>query len=514
MIKKKILSIFISICLILSVMPTAILADFSKDDNEKEEYDNVIGEIGGYLSGNISTVKNLHKDRFFNIPNGGLGFAAEQGNNQADIWSGKNARVVGGDNVKNGADRVIIDKNGNHIFIQDKYYSKAIESVNAAFDDNGKFRYFDSDGKPMKIEVPSDQYDDAVEIMRKKIKDGKLEGFKDPNDATKIIKKGKLSYKQALNLTKAGNIDSLKYDAKNGIVSTSYAMGISFVIDYVLSSHNGSNFDESLRTASMNSLKNGATIFATHVISSQIAKTGAKNALKPTSQAIAKALGPKVSQSILTTFTGNATKATGATLTNKVADIKSNSMIVDAVLLTVLTVDDVADAFDGKISSEQLIKNLSVALVGIGAGTAGSWIGGGIGSSILPGAGTTVGSVLGATVIGGVASLATEKIIGIFYEEDAEKMFKILSEQFTIFSEEFLINTREAEFLVNKLQQKLEGETLKEMHASEDREKFANDLMNPMFEEQIKSRKHLKSPTEEDVRDNLKDQLKGIIFIH
>ena len=47
-----------------------------------------------------------------------------------------------------------------------------------------------TDGKPMKIEVPSDKYDEAVRAMEEKIKNGQVKGVSDPNEAKNIVKKG------------------------------------------------------------------------------------------------------------------------------------------------------------------------------------------------------------------------------------------------------------------------------------------------------------------------------------
>ena len=43
--------------------------------------------------------------------------------------------------------------------------------------------------KGMQLEVPKDQYDEALGIMGDKIREGKVEGFTNPADAKKIIKK-------------------------------------------------------------------------------------------------------------------------------------------------------------------------------------------------------------------------------------------------------------------------------------------------------------------------------------
>lgn len=44
----------------------------------------------------------------------------------------------------------------------------------------------------MKIEVPSDKYDEAVMAMEEKIKNGQVKGVSDPNEAKNIVKKDTL----------------------------------------------------------------------------------------------------------------------------------------------------------------------------------------------------------------------------------------------------------------------------------------------------------------------------------
>ena len=55
----------------------------------------------------------------------------------------------------------------------------------------------------MKIEVPADQYSQAIEYMKTRISNGQVPGASDPNMAYDIIRKGKLTYNQALNLAKS-----------------------------------------------------------------------------------------------------------------------------------------------------------------------------------------------------------------------------------------------------------------------------------------------------------------------
>ena len=97
----------------------------------------------------------------------GHGFAAERGNNLIDVLKGNRAIVIGDNNAKNGADRIIINRKGT-ILIQDKYYEDPVRAINECFDsETGLLRYVDANGNPMQIEVPCDQYEKAITEYRK-----------------------------------------------------------------------------------------------------------------------------------------------------------------------------------------------------------------------------------------------------------------------------------------------------------------------------------------------------------
>lgn len=91
------------------------------------------------------------------------GFFAENANDLFDKLAGKDARVVGGDNAKNGPDRLV-----DGVRIQSKYCESGAKCVAECFE-GGKFRYFNADNSPMRIEVPSDMYEAAVKAMEARI---------------------------------------------------------------------------------------------------------------------------------------------------------------------------------------------------------------------------------------------------------------------------------------------------------------------------------------------------------
>lgn len=518
---KKHISLLLCICILISTVPVQAFATEPEKETESStevtadeqlEQTLSLGEVGGYLAGNAMTTANLFAEHKFTQPTG-FGFAAERGNNLIDALKGINSSVVGDDNATNGPDRKIINRDGSITWIQTKYHKTAQKSVDDAFDKMGNYRYIDGNGNPMQLEVPADQHKKAVEKMREKIKNGQLKnvGITDPDEAENLVRKGTLTYTQAKNIARAGTIDSLKYDATNGAITASCAAGITFVLDYACCVMNGLDNDDALKNAGLNGLKTGGVVFATYVISSQLAKTGLRNAFIPTAEAIAKSLGEEVCEAIVLKA---GVQTAGMSSTKAAAQIISKELIADGVLLVVLTGIDVAELFRGRISKEEVLKNLTVTIISIAVGAAGGYGGATLGTLIAPGAGTAIGAAVGSILAGSLSAMGAEALIAPYYESDAEEMFNIISEEFTILCGDYLINEEEGIHVTEILKDVLVGDTLKDMYASEDRNLFAKELLEPLFIAEIEQRPTIITPSEEELRYEMKQTLQGIVFIH
>ncbi|MBJ6969873.1 hypothetical protein JG645_18950, partial [Vibrio cholerae] len=69
-----------------------------------------------------------------------------------------------------------------------------------------------------------------METMKSKIKDGRVPGVSDPEQAKDLVVKGHLTYDQAKNITKFGTIESVTYDIAEGAIVGAVAGGISFAL--------------------------------------------------------------------------------------------------------------------------------------------------------------------------------------------------------------------------------------------------------------------------------------------
>ena len=459
----------------------ALIRQPAEDNIEKLNVQTDKSENYGAMAGGISSaaygqINKLYEEEKFHGRQG-HGFAAERANNLYDNLTGHGAKIVGDDNVKNGADRMV-----DGIFIQSKYCQTGSACVNECFDEQGNFRYL-KDGKPMQIEVPSDKYDAAVEAMQDKIRKGKVPGVKDINEAENIVRKGHFTYEQARNIAKAGTVESITYDAANGAVAAKSALKIA--------------------TASV--LKVGGTAFVTSVLAGQLSKAGLNSALVGSSEAIVSVMGPKASALLINAFRDGG-NIYGAAAMKSAAKLLRGNVITAGATVVILSSFDIANIFQGRISGKQLFKNLANTATTVAGGT-GGWIGG---AAVLPGIGTIVGGLVGSVVAGAAAGKATETVLGNFIEDDADEMVRIIQKEFEKLAKDYLLNQKEAEKSVDRLGEKLDGSILKDMYASSNRREYARNLLVPIIESEVAKRKYVAAVTNQQMVQSLKDVLEDM----
>lgn len=447
-----------------------------------------------------SVENGAHADRLtrFNARQG-HGYAAEQANHLLDKITGKDAVILGDDNAKNGPDRMV---DGN--LIQTKYCQSAAESVNAAFK-NGQYRYIDSEGHVMQIEVPKDQYQDAIECMKKKIANGQVPGITDPEDAEKIVRQGNVDYRTACRIAKAGTIESLTFDAANGAVVAASAMGISSLITFAKSIWNGDDASKAIDSAMYSGLRSGGIAFAGSVLTAQLTRTSLNTVLMAPSIELVKLL-PSSVRHVLVNSMRNGSFIYGNAATKNLAKLMRSNIIAAGAIVLVMSAGDITNFFQGRMSGKQLFKNVLSLTAGIGGGYAGAAAGGAIGILLGP-AGAMVGTVAGGIIGGAVAGEGANKALSVFIEDDAEKMLLILNAQLIPLSQEYMLSEEELEIVLDDLKYELVHEKLLQMFASEDREEYAAELLTNVIENVIKWRVSISLPSNEDVKKGLEHVL-------
>ena len=467
-------------------------------------------ETGGIVYGNVSNAATMYGQDKFSTPRG-HGFAAERANHLYDKLSSHDAHIVGDDNAKFGADRLV-----DGVQIQSKYCKTGIECIANCFE-NGKMKYTINGGtEPMQIEVPSDMYDSAVQAMENRIIKGEVPGVDNPQEAKNIVRKGHFTYKQAMNVAKAGTVESITYDAVNGAIVSTYAFGITSALTFATSLWNGKNFEIALKQSALSGIKVGGTSFVTAVLSSQLSKAGLNSLLVGSSEAVVNIIGPKASAVLVNAFRSGS-NIYGAAAMKSAAKMLRGNAITGAVSVVVLSSFDVANVFRGRISGKQLFKNITNTTATVAGGGAG-WVGGAaagaaIGSAV-PVIGTAIGGLIGglagSILAGGISGKVSNTVMDLFIEDDAEEMVSIIENVFKDMAVEYLLNEDEANRIVEKLSKKLTGKSLKDMFASDDRKNFARNLLTDLIEEETRNRKYISLPTKKNMVKGLKLALESM----
>lgn len=438
----------------------------------------------------------------------GHGEMAEEAITILDKLHGFDAKVVGRDNAKDGADRQIGD-----IFIQAKYYNSARGSLEACFNpETGQYRYM-NDGKPMQLEVPKDQYEKVVEGFRRKIENGKVPGVTDPNEAANIVRKGRLTYQQAVNLTKPGTIESLSYDALTGVVTCSCALGITFVATVFLAWRKTGDITQAIQAGASAGLQVFGISFIQHMIVSQVARTGLANSLLVPSQYVVGKLGYQASATIVNGIRALSGKGAiyGAAASKHLAKILRSNAITSVLAFAVFSIPETYNVASRKISGAQYTKNMSVLAGSIAAGAGGAIaagvvaakVAGAAGTAVAPGVGTVVGIAGG--FVGGVVGAKVVKVAGdILHEDDVETFGRMFNAYVSLMIGEYLLDEGEIDSMISRLNEvkQKEFKTLFEnLQKSSEQECVVRDFLNPHFEAVIAKRTPFLLPTPENIID-------------
>ncbi len=438
---------------------------------------------------------------------GGHGELAEEANNIVDKIQGHKAEILGRNNAKNGADRMV-----DGVQIQTKYYKAARGSLEACFDPKThQYRYLTDEGKPMQLEVPRDQYEQVLHGFKKKIEQGKVPGVNDPEEAKNIIRKGKLTYQQAVNLAKPGTLESVAYDAATGVVSCSCAFGFSFVATSFMTYRETKDINSAVQAGIVAGIQVFGLAFLQHMIVSQLSRTSLANTLLTPSQAVVGKLGTKASATIINGLRALSGKAavSGATASKQLTKMLRSNAITVAVTLVVFSVSETYKLIQGKSSGAQYIQNIisivtstagSVAGV-VAAGVAAGKVAGVAGTAVAPGVGTVVG--LAGGMAGGMAvAFATNAIGDIFYEGDSVSFGRYFNAMVSCMAIEYLLDGDEVDKLLDELNNVKTEEfkrLIEETFPAENQEEVLRNFLTPKFEAIVSQREHFACPSDEQL---------------
>lgn len=352
------------------------------------------------------------------------GFAAEDYNALCDKLCGKQVDKVGLNNELNGADRIV-----DGIKIQTKYCRSAYDSVSNAFDADGNFRY-----PGMKLEVPKGQGEDAVRIMEERIKAGRVPGVTDPAEARNIVMEGHCTYEQAAKIAKAGNLESIKFDVMNQMVTCACIAGLSFVVGYAVSRMGGLTREAAVKSAVSQALKAGAITITAGVATQQFLRTqvgrhmavGVNRIARTGVNAVCRTqAGRAIVEKMMAGIIGKSAAQSAAR--NACVKLLRTNAFTSAAIAVVTIVPDVIKVCCGRKSWKQVGKNATVNVAGIGGGSAGAWAGTAAGAFLGP-VGAVAGGIIGGLAGGIVGSFGAKKGMDYFIKDDSERCLQYVED--------------------------------------------------------------------------------------
>lgn len=441
----------------------------------------------------------------------GHGEMAEEAITKLDKLHGLDAKVVGRDNAKDGADRIV-----DGVLVQTKYYKSARGSLEACFDPNtGLYRYMSESGEPMQLEVPKDQYEKVLELFKWKIEQGKVPGVTDPAEAENIVRRGRLTYQQAMNLTKPGTIESLTYDAATGAVICACAFGISFLAASFVSYRKCKDMSEAIQAGIAAGVQVFGISFVQHMVVSQLSRTGLSGMLMAPSKYVVEKLGYRASAVIVNGIRALMGKSaiSGAAAAKQLAKILRSNAVTAAVTFAVFSVPETYRLASKKSSGAQYATNiasLAASIAGgaggvVAAGTAAAKVAGAVGTTVAPGVGTAIG-IAGGFAGGAAAAAATNAVGGILYEGDGATFSRILNALVSTMSVEYMLDDREIDLLVEKLDavsQKDFKKLMDDTFSADKQEKVLRDFLAPVFDEVVSTRERFELPSDEVINEAL-----------
>ncbi|MEF8261839.1 ESPR-type extended signal peptide-containing protein [Escherichia coli] len=310
------------------------------------------------------------------------------------------------------------------------------------------------------------------------IQNGGIPGVTDPAEASRLIRRGHLTYTQARNITRFGTIESVTYDIAEGSVVSLAAGGISFALTASVFWLSTGDRDAALQTAAVQAGKTFTRTLAVYVTTQQLHRLSVvQGMLKHIDFSTAS---PTVRLALQ--------KGTGAGNISALNKVMKGTLVTSLALVAVTTGPDMIKMLRGRISGAQFIRNLAVASSGVAGGAVGS-VAGGILFSPLGPFGALTGRVAGGVLGGMIASAVSGKIAGALVEEDRVKILAMIQEQVTWLAGSFLLTGHEIENLNENLARVIDQNALEIIFAAGIQQRAAtNMLIKPLVVSIIRQR--------------------------
>ena len=349
-----------------------------------------------------------------------------------------------------------------------RYFPSAQLTFDALFDTEGEF--IDPDHL---VEVPADQYEICLNMVRDAIAAGHISGESNVDRAHEIIRKGEFSYDQVRRIAQSRKIASLEWHEEDQSISCDFEYAITFSIQFARGKWEGLTDAESIGDAAAAGDEDSfvAGWIDLHPAIRHMTSAAAMAGRVNLNRLASSQLGRSVVQRVTAMGFGQAS-ATGAM--GQLTKLMRVNAISAVILAITVCVPDVVKAwYLRSISWRQCGKNSAKNAIGVFTGVAG-WVGGlefggwlAEAMNAAPGFWThlpTYGcALLAGILICLVATEGSRRFFDRHWEEDATLMTNLVNDEIAKLASKHLLTPSEGGALTQAIRGTLKAKWLRQM---------------------------------------------------
>ncbi|MCX5964859.1 MAG: hypothetical protein NT070_17500 [Cyanobacteria bacterium] len=348
--------------------------------------------------------------------------------------------------------------------------------------------------------------------MKERINKGQVKGISDPKQAQNIVRKGGFTYTQARNIAKFGTVESISYDAVNGIKIAGTAMGISAIISFAHSIWSGESPEVAIKEACFSGIKVGGITWVSSILMAQIGRTGVEKSLRPLTDYAVKNMGTQTAAWIANGLRGGSSSIYGAAAISNVSKLLRGNVVTGIVTTVVVSSLDIPRLVKGEISGVQMLKNVTTNAAGVTGGSAGYSLGAIIGTTIFPGPGTLIGGLVGGVLAGSAASTGSQMALDQLIKDDAKEFLIIIEVELGILAFDYLLSEPEVKSVVAESEMINWSIQLSEYSSRSDRSIAVKNILETLVIMMVKQRQKITLPTEMQLIDGYEKCLSEMNF--
>ncbi len=324
--------------------------------------------------------------------------------------------------------------------IRTVYFATAEATVNAGFAPR-KLAFRNAS---MLLEVPADQYEVAVRLVAGTVNRLGAESPAPTLEGTPCLRRGTVSYKQALRVARAGRIDGVGIDPETSAILCDFPYGLSFALEYAHARWSGGTERAAVARALVASLKAGPSSAVHGLLAARLGLAGRGSAKAATAEGALSGVanspfGHGAAEGALRTLSIMA----GPVSSGHLGLLAGAGPIASTVAIGVANLDFYRAALQRSISWTQFTKNMAIKTSSIVVG-AGGWASGAVlGSAVGGPIGALLGGIAGALSGGSLGAAGAKRVADRFIDDDATRLMAIVRQGSEELAFEYLLNAGE-----------------------------------------------------------------------